>query len=40
MIRTCKQLAAALNEVNSETIQVTKEHGYYKVIVSCIMALY
>lgn len=33
MIRICKQLAAALNEVNNETIQVTKEHGYY--IVKC-----
>lgn len=33
MIRTCKQLAAALNEVNNETIQVVKEHGYY--IVKC-----
>ena len=31
MIRTCKQLAAALNEVNNETIQVTKQHGYYVV---------
>lgn len=30
MIRTCKQLAEALNKINNTTdIKVVKEHGYY-----------